>query len=275
MPNPGLGTLPKGLVGAIERRLFDYGRITGLLLDRIKSGPAAGRWITARPAVGTWAFLNACQDLLMTPGVEVRVLDVPASVVSGRKQKLGSAWRVGDPVDGTDPPQGLLEPMGPIPLGHNYGPIVLAASSAFQVAGLLSANPAQVLIPAGLLNSVRRRIRVEFLVTKAGTTDTFTCALFLGTAGTNADTAIFSTLTLTTALTAAQLQYVGSVDIAYVDATHVRVYNRSAGDRDTGAYAGGSIAVANLASNNVYLTLGVKTGTTDAPTVQDWQVTLS
>lgn len=276
MPSPGLSTLPKGIVGVLERRLSDLGRSTGLLLDRIKMGPAAGRWITSRPAVGTWAFLNACTDLLMTPGVEVRVLDVPSAVVSARKQKLGAAFRVGDPVDGTDPPQGILEPMGPIVLGRNYAPVVLAASGTYQVANLTTANPLAVLIPAGLLNSVRRRLRVDVLVTKAGATDAIGVALFLGILGNFSDNTVFNTTSMTTQPVAASLQVTLSIEIAYVDATHVRVYLRNGPTTDTGAYAGGSIALTtSLATTAQYLTLGVRTGTTDAPTVQDWQVTYS
>lgn len=276
MANPGLSTLPKGVIGLLERRLTDLGRVTGLLLDRIKTGPAAGRWITARPAVGLWTQLNSYTDLLMTPGVEVRVLDVPTAVVSARKQKLGSAWRVGDPVDGTDPPQGLLEPMGPICLGRNYAPVVLAASAAYQTASLNTAVPLQVGLPAGILNSTRRRIIVDVLVTKAGATDTLGIGLFLGVNGSFTDNTLFNSTVLTSPPVAATLQVTLSIEISYIDATHVRVRLRNAPILDTTAFSGSSVTLTNsLATNLQYLTLGVRTGTTDAPTVQDWQVTFS
>jgi hypothetical protein len=104
-------------------------------------------------------------------------------------------------------------------------------------------NPSSVQLAAGQLATVSQRISVRFVASKNGTTDALVVLMYLGTAGTIADTTIGTTgaQPLTTTY------YEGEWIIQRVTATSVQVYLRQVGGAT--AIQAAAFTVPNLDTN--------------------------
>lgn len=156
----------------------------------------------------------------------------------------------------------------PLVLLRSQGPRQGAAQGAAQIFSAGSGNPSQVQLAAGQLATPSQRISVRTVATKNGTTDSLVILLYLGTAGTTADTTIGTTGVLSASIVYFELEWI----IARLTATTIQVYVRQIGSST--AIPTLVATVANLDTNALALSVGYKTGATDKPTMVDLQMEL-
>lgn len=139
------------------------------------------------------------------------------------------------------------------------GGMVTLAKLIVPVTGLtnVEAISAQIQLPAGFLK-VGDLLEPWVAVTKSGTTDTGTFILRVGTAGTTADTAVYSTVQLS----AANLFHRGLFGFSITAATTASVQNPTTGVVFPVATNPSDVTIANI-SNALYVNFGATSSSTN------------
>lgn len=223
---------------------------------RLHFGPMADRLVTQRPAYGTAVQLVQRSDILLQPGLELRVVDPYTGRIS--------AWAS----DGL----GSMDPLAAIGLLQLAGPLVGAAglSGQPQFAPLGQANPSQVRLPAGFMNNGRRKLRIYLVAGDNGTTDTLTLQGFLGANGNANDDQIFTS----GAIPASQRSADMFIEVQRLTATTVQVWIRT-GTASTTVLPTPLALTSSLDTVDQYLTVSMKMGgNTNIPTLADLRIEL-
>lgn len=208
---------------------------SGCIMYRVKIGAAATRWICAVPGVGTWRAMQEHVQLLACEGAQFITVDYPNTgnriLWQAVQTASGNRWV---PVNG-------IAALASVP----------AASS--NVTTTTEAILMQVQLPTalGVLNLLQNldRLLISATLSKSAGTETLTTRLRVGTAGTTADTAVFtSTSQLAGSARAANVSY----ELKRMSATSILALTSPS---PTTAF-GAAVTVANLdTSAQIYVSL--------------------
>ncbi len=238
--------------GSVLGRVIVGAAPQGEMIVRPHFGPMADRLITDRPVFGPAALILSRADLVSLAGVEFCMTDLPAGRLS--------RWYC----DGT-----TLRPMHPITLFTLAAPV-----AGIATAGEQSTTGLRVLIPAKAWgDNSKIRITTTAIKPGAGVTNALRLYVHLGANGTTADTTVFDSGSGTYAAAALAVSEV--IELQRVNATTIQVNGTSTGVANaSNAAAPANVTVTSLDTTAQYVTLGVQTGTTDAPTVRSLVVEL-